>query len=169
MSNPPWQEVVKKPNSLWILRWEMGFSASLGVLQLSRVVCEVVGRPGPGVVCSQEKRLELQISSECTRLFLLGRVGQSPFPASVGFLLWAEGEWASLTFSLLACQMPVAKRPRKSSSDLDQGSPSLTEEENSETSSESEKNSDQVRGFWDTLVWRLAGRWGKGWRKSIAI
>ncbi|XP_009873909.1 PREDICTED: hepatoma-derived growth factor-related protein 2, partial [Apaloderma vittatum] len=39
--------------------------------------------------------------------------------------------------------MPVAKRPRKSSSDLDQGSPSLTEEENSETSSESEKNSDQ--------------------------
>ncbi|XP_042651037.1 LOW QUALITY PROTEIN: hepatoma-derived growth factor-related protein 2 [Tyto alba] len=43
----------------------------------------------------------------------------------------------------LAMKMPVAKRPRKSSSDLDQGSPSLTEEENSETSSESEKNSDQ--------------------------
>ncbi|KFP05057.1 Hepatoma-derived growth factor-related protein 2, partial [Calypte anna] len=46
----------------------------------------------------------------------------------------------------LAMKMPVAKRPRKSSSDLDQGSPSLTEEENSETSSESEKNSDQVKG-----------------------
>ncbi|KFV53007.1 Hepatoma-derived growth factor-related protein 2, partial [Gavia stellata] len=43
----------------------------------------------------------------------------------------------------LAMKVPVAKRPRKSSSDLDQGSPSLTEEENSETSSESEKNSDQ--------------------------
>ncbi|XP_054661743.1 hepatoma-derived growth factor-related protein 2 isoform X2 [Grus americana] len=43
----------------------------------------------------------------------------------------------------LAMKMPVPKRPRKSSSDLDQGSPSLTEEENSETSSESEKNSDQ--------------------------
>ncbi|KAM6041576.1 hepatoma-derived growth factor-related protein 2 isoform 1-T1 [Chlamydotis macqueenii] len=43
----------------------------------------------------------------------------------------------------LAMKMPVAKRPRKSSSDLDQGSPFLTEEENSETSSESEKNSDQ--------------------------
>ncbi|NXP41512.1 HDGR2 protein, partial [Leiothrix lutea] len=43
----------------------------------------------------------------------------------------------------LLCQMPVTKRPRKSSSDLDQGSPSVTEEENSETSSESEKNSDQ--------------------------
>ncbi|KFQ03819.1 Hepatoma-derived growth factor-related protein 2, partial [Leptosomus discolor] len=43
----------------------------------------------------------------------------------------------------LAMKMPVTKRPRKSSSDLDQGSPSLTEEENSETSSESEKNSDQ--------------------------
>uniref|UniRef100_A0A8C3LJD8 Hepatoma-derived growth factor-related protein 2 n=1 Tax=Chrysolophus pictus TaxID=9089 RepID=A0A8C3LJD8_CHRPC len=42
----------------------------------------------------------------------------------------------------LAMKMPVAKRPRKSSSE-DQGSPSLTEEENSETSSESEKNSDQ--------------------------
>uniref|UniRef100_A0A8C9UBZ3 HDGF like 2 n=1 Tax=Serinus canaria TaxID=9135 RepID=A0A8C9UBZ3_SERCA len=43
----------------------------------------------------------------------------------------------------LAMKMPVTKRPRKSSSDLDQGSPSVTEEENSETSSESEKNSDQ--------------------------
>ncbi|NXS91012.1 HDGR2 protein, partial [Jacana jacana] len=43
----------------------------------------------------------------------------------------------------LAMKMPVSKRPRKSSSDLDQGSPSLTEEENSESSSESEKNSDQ--------------------------
>ncbi|XP_027525695.1 hepatoma-derived growth factor-related protein 2 isoform X1 [Corapipo altera] len=44
----------------------------------------------------------------------------------------------------LAMKMPpVTKRPRKSSSDLDQGSPSGTEEENSETSSESEKNSDQ--------------------------
>uniref|UniRef100_A0A8B9ZB56 Hepatoma-derived growth factor-related protein 2 n=1 Tax=Buteo japonicus TaxID=224669 RepID=A0A8B9ZB56_9AVES len=43
----------------------------------------------------------------------------------------------------LAMKVSVAKRPRKSSSDLDQGSPSLTEEENSETSSESEKNSDQ--------------------------
>ncbi|NXN23299.1 HDGR2 protein, partial [Nycticryphes semicollaris] len=43
----------------------------------------------------------------------------------------------------LAMKMPVAKRPRKSSSDLDQGSPSVTEEENSESSSESEKNSDQ--------------------------
>ncbi|XP_051495724.1 hepatoma-derived growth factor-related protein 2 isoform X2 [Apus apus] len=43
----------------------------------------------------------------------------------------------------LAMKMPVTKRPRKSSSDLDQGSPSLSEEENSETSSESEKNSDQ--------------------------
>ncbi|NXX60497.1 HDGR2 protein, partial [Scopus umbretta] len=47
----------------------------------------------------------------------------------------------------LAMKMPVAKRPRKSSSDLDQGSPSLTEEENSETSSESEKNSDQAPRF----------------------
>ncbi|XP_069734166.1 hepatoma-derived growth factor-related protein 2 isoform X1 [Phaenicophaeus curvirostris] len=45
--------------------------------------------------------------------------------------------------SLPMKQMPVAKRPRKSSSDLDQGSPSMTEEENSESSSESEKNSDQ--------------------------
>lgn len=53
--------------------------------------------------------------------------------------------------------MPVAKRPRKSSSDLDQGSPSLTEEENSETSSESEKNSDQVRRFGAASAWRLAG------------
>uniref|UniRef100_A0A8V5GTQ4 Lens epithelium-derived growth factor integrase-binding domain-containing protein n=1 Tax=Melopsittacus undulatus TaxID=13146 RepID=A0A8V5GTQ4_MELUD len=43
----------------------------------------------------------------------------------------------------LPMKMPVAKRPRKSSSDLDQGSPSGTEEENSESSSESEKNSDQ--------------------------
>ncbi|XP_067414435.1 hepatoma-derived growth factor-related protein 2 isoform X1 [Emydura macquarii macquarii] len=43
----------------------------------------------------------------------------------------------------LAMKMPVAKRPRKSSSDLDQGSASLSEEENSESSSESEKNSDQ--------------------------
>ncbi|OXB70312.1 UNVERIFIED_CONTAM: hypothetical protein H355_013648 [Colinus virginianus] len=48
----------------------------------------------------------------------------------------------------LAMKMPVAKRPRKSSSE-DQGSPSLSEEENSETSSESEKNSDQVREFGD--------------------
>ncbi|NXS55408.1 HDGR2 protein, partial [Brachypteracias leptosomus] len=63
-------------------------------------------------------------------------------PRSVGSGL-AGGEWAPLTFSLPSCQMPVTKRPRKSSSDLDQGSPSLTEEENSETSSESEKNSDQ--------------------------
>ncbi|KFQ48493.1 Hepatoma-derived growth factor-related protein 2, partial [Nestor notabilis] len=53
----------------------------------------------------------------------------------------------------LPMKMPVAKRPRKSSSDLDQGSPSGTEEENSESSSESEKNSDQGSG------WRLsAGR-----------
>ncbi|XP_010002055.1 PREDICTED: hepatoma-derived growth factor-related protein 2 [Chaetura pelagica] len=43
----------------------------------------------------------------------------------------------------LAMKVPVTKRPRKSSSDLDQGSPSLSEEENSETSSESEQNSDQ--------------------------
>ncbi|XP_009071556.1 PREDICTED: hepatoma-derived growth factor-related protein 2-like, partial [Acanthisitta chloris] len=43
----------------------------------------------------------------------------------------------------LAMKMQVTKRPRKSSSDLDQGSPSVTDEENSETSSESEKNSDQ--------------------------
>ncbi|XP_074795888.1 hepatoma-derived growth factor-related protein 2 isoform X1 [Natator depressus] len=43
----------------------------------------------------------------------------------------------------LAMKMPVAKRPRKSSSDLDQGSVSPSEEENSESSSESEKNSDQ--------------------------
>ncbi|NWR89090.1 HDGR2 protein, partial [Furnarius figulus] len=43
----------------------------------------------------------------------------------------------------LAMKIPVTKRPRKSSSDLDQGSPSMTEDENSETSSESEKNSDQ--------------------------
>lgn len=54
--------------------------------------------------------------------------------------------------SLLTYQMPVTKRPRKSSSDLDQGSPSGTEEENSESSSESEKNSDQVRGVWDVLT-----------------
>ncbi|XP_053156840.1 hepatoma-derived growth factor-related protein 2 [Hemicordylus capensis] len=43
----------------------------------------------------------------------------------------------------LAMKMPAAKRPRKSSSDLDQASPSLSEEENSESSSESEKYSDQ--------------------------
>ncbi|XP_019412500.1 PREDICTED: hepatoma-derived growth factor-related protein 2, partial [Crocodylus porosus] len=43
----------------------------------------------------------------------------------------------------LAMKVPVAKRPRKSSSDLDQGSMSPSEEENSESSSESEKNSDQ--------------------------
>lgn len=89
-------------------------------------------------------------------------LGKALFPASVGFLWWLEGRRASLTLSLLGYQMPVPKRPRKSSSDLDQGSPSLTEEENSETSSESEKNSDQVRRFWDTLAWKLAGWWVKG-------
>lgn len=76
---------------------------------------------------------------------------------------------ASLILSPLLWQMPVTKRPRKSSSDLDQGSPSVTEEENSETSSESEKNSDQVRGFGDAVA-RVAGRtslweWGRGWRE----
>lgn len=96
-------------------------------------------------------------------------LGKALLQQALAFCCGWRGEWASLTFSLLAYQMPVAKRPRKSSSDLDQGSPSLTEEENSETSSESEKNSDQVRGFWDTLVWRLSGQRGKGWRKSIAI
>lgn len=146
----------------------MGFSVCLGVSQPSHVVFEMVGWPSPGALCSQE----LHGSSECVWLLSQGqsgRVGQSPFPASVGFLLRVEGEWASLTFSLLTYQMPVAKRPRKSSSDLDQGSPSLTEEENSETSSESEKNSDQVRGVWDTLAWRMAGQWGRGWRKSITV
>nr|XP_034975891.1 hepatoma-derived growth factor-related protein 2 [Zootoca vivipara] len=44
----------------------------------------------------------------------------------------------------LAMKMPAAKRPRKSSSDLDQATPSPSEEEeNSESSSESEKYSDQ--------------------------
>ncbi|NXH17928.1 HDGR2 protein, partial [Bucco capensis] len=52
-------------------------------------------------------------------------------------------EHSGLKRKPLPMKMPVTKRPRKSSSDLDQGSPSLTEEENSETSSESEKNSDQ--------------------------
>ncbi|XP_048353096.1 hepatoma-derived growth factor-related protein 2 [Sphaerodactylus townsendi] len=42
----------------------------------------------------------------------------------------------------LATKMPAAKRPRKSSSDLDQASVSPSEE-NSESSSESEKDSDQ--------------------------
>lgn len=65
--------------------------------------------------------------------------------------------------------MPVAKRPRKSSSDLDQGSPSLTEEENSETSSESEKNSDQVRRFGAASAWRLGGWRRKGCGKSVTI
>lgn len=66
-------------------------------------------------------------------------------------------EGGLLTLLLLEYQMPVAKRPRKSSSE-DQGSPSLTEEENSETSSESEKNSDQVRGFgvWQDATGRAA-------------
>uniref|UniRef100_A0A8D0H3F6 Hepatoma-derived growth factor-related protein 2 n=1 Tax=Sphenodon punctatus TaxID=8508 RepID=A0A8D0H3F6_SPHPU len=67
----------------------------------------------------------------------------------------------------LAMKMPVAKRPRKSSSDLDQGSPSPSEEENSESSSESEKNSDQVNlwelrpgevGLFRALVWCVL--WG---------
>ncbi|KFP34569.1 Hepatoma-derived growth factor-related protein 2, partial [Colius striatus] len=52
-------------------------------------------------------------------------------------------ERGGLKRKALPVKMPVAKRPRKSSSDLDQGSPSPSEEENSETSSESEKNSDQ--------------------------
>uniref|UniRef100_A0A8B9CZ67 Lens epithelium-derived growth factor integrase-binding domain-containing protein n=1 Tax=Anser brachyrhynchus TaxID=132585 RepID=A0A8B9CZ67_9AVES len=88
---------------------------------------------------------ELHVSSECAWLSWGGDGGESriPFLARVRFPLWVERGWASLTVSLLGHQMPVAKRPRKSSSDLDQGSPSLTEEENSETSSESEKNSDQ--------------------------
>lgn len=66
--------------SLWILWWEMGFSACLGVSQLSGVVCEMVGWPSPGVVCSQE----LQISSECMWLPSQGQVGKSwakPFPS----------------------------------------------------------------------------------------
>ncbi|XP_070800748.1 hepatoma-derived growth factor-related protein 2 [Pituophis catenifer annectens] len=51
---------------------------------------------------------------------------------------------SSMKRKSLATKMPVAKRPRKSSSDLEQasGSPS-EEEENSESSSESEKYSDQ--------------------------
>lgn len=70
---------------------------------------------------------------------------------------------ASLILSPLLWQMPVTKRPRKSSSDLDQGSPSVTEEENSETSSESEKNSDQVRGFGDAVAgWRAEHPCGSG-------
>lgn len=102
---------------------------------------------------------ELHVSSERAWLSWGGDGGESriPFLARVRFPLWVERGWASLTVSLLGHQMPVAKRPRKSSSDLDQGSPSLTEEENSETSSESEKNSDQVRRFGAALAWRLAG------------
>ena len=155
----------EETNSSWILWWEVGFGACLGVSQL-------VGWPSPGVVCSPEEKPELRISAECTWLLLqgqLGRAGQSPFPASAGFLLWVEAERGALTSSILGYQMPVAKRLRKSSSDLDQGSPSLTEEENSETSSESEKNSDQVRRVWDALVWRLAGWWGKGCRKRVTV
>lgn len=94
----------KETSSLWILRWEMGLCVCLGVSQLSCVVCEMLGQPSPGVVCSLEEKPELQISSECAWLLLQdqsGRVGQSPFPASFGFLSWVEGEWASLTFSLL--------------------------------------------------------------------
>lgn len=78
---------------------------------------------------------------------LVGKIWRKPFLGSNCFPQWVEKEWSSLTLSPLLCQMPVTKRPRKSSSDLDQGSPSVTEEENSETSSESEKNSDQVRGW----------------------
>lgn len=88
--------------------------------------------------------------SWCTSLLSARGCSSGAEPVELGnlFLPFCCGRRGGglLTLLLLEYQMPVAKRPRKSSSE-DQGSPSLTEEENSETSSESEKNSDQVRGF----------------------
>lgn len=95
--------------------------------------------------------------SECTSCRTGWEEWRKPFPGNICCPWWVEKQWASLILSPLLWQMPVTKRPRKSSSDLDQGSPSVTEEENSETSSESEKNSDQVRGFGDAV----AGWWAE--------
>lgn len=144
-SNPLCQEVVEKPTpsgfcgGKWGSAWFWGSHSCLMM-----PVGWWDGQSWWGLQPGGESRAA-DLSAAVAGL--VGKSWRKPFLGSICFPGWVEKEWASLILSSLPCQMPVTKRPRKSSSDLDQGSPSVTEEENSETSSESEKNSDQVRGF----------------------